>query len=162
MLRAKSARPSRGTSAAACSGESPPSGSTTTPLTAPSPRISSGSSSSRAALSRRLLQLILRDKAGAKPGDLYAEIQQVLDSGTLPSYVADSIDAVRAVGNFAAHPMKSKHTGEIASVEPGEAEWLLDTIELLFDLYFVQPARLQERRAALNAKQQDLGKGPIR
>ena len=31
--------------------------------------------------------------------------------------------------NFAAHPIKSMHTGEVIEVEPGEAEWLLDTLE---------------------------------
>jgi len=30
--------------------------------------------------------------------------------------------------------------------------WLLDTLEGLFDFYFVQPALLQKKRAALNAK----------
>ncbi len=76
---------------------------------------------------------MLRAAAGVRPGDLYEEIQQVLDKGRLPSHLADSIDAIRNVGNFAAHPIKSQHTGDIVDVEPGEAEWNLDTLELLFD-----------------------------
>ncbi len=115
-----------------------------------------------AALGRRCLQYILRENAGVKPGDLAIEIQEVLDSGKLPSHLADSLDGVRHVGNFAAHPTKSKTTGEILPVELGEAEWTLDTLEGLFDFYFVQPARTQERRDALNKKLADAGKPAMR
>lgn len=60
-----------------------------------------------AALSRRCLQGILREKAGVKHSSLHNEIQEVLNGGTLPSHLADDIDAVRNIGNFAAHPIKS-------------------------------------------------------
>ena len=93
-----------------------------------------------AALSRRGLQRLLREKTGVKPTDLANEIQQVLDSGVLPLRLAESIDAVRIIGHFATHPIKSKSTGEIIEVEAGEAEWLLDTLGGLFDFYFVQAA----------------------
>ncbi|MFX0066817.1 MAG: DUF4145 domain-containing protein, partial [Candidatus Hermodarchaeota archaeon] len=69
-----------------------------------------------AALSRRCLQNILREAAKVKPANLYDEIQEVLDSKTLPNYIAESIDAVRNIGNFAAHPNKSTSTGEILPV----------------------------------------------
>src|ERR1035437_10890941 len=114
-----------------------------------------------AALSRRCLQLILREKALVKKGNLSDEIQQVLNSGTLPTYLSDSIDAVRNIGNFAAHPEKSKSTGEIIPVEPGEAEWNIEVIEMLYDFYFVQPQRAREKKAALNAKLNDAGKPPM-
>src|SRR5207247_6321081 len=55
-----------------------------------------------AALSRRCLQGLLRSAASVKAGDLAGEIQQVLDSGRLPSQLGESIDAVRNIGNFAA------------------------------------------------------------
>jgi hypothetical protein len=115
-----------------------------------------------AALSRRCLQQLLREHAGVKPGDLAKEIQEVLDTNQLPSYLADDLDAVRNIGNFAAHPMKSKSTGEIVQVETGEAKWLLDVLEGLFDFYFVQTARARERRDALNGKLVDAGKPPIK
>lgn len=102
-----------------------------------------------AALSRRCLQNILREKAGIKKGDLSKEIQQVIDSQKLPTYLSDNIDAVRNIGNFAAHPTKSTSSGEIIDVEPGEAEWLLDVIELLFDFYFVQPDIAKSKKDAL-------------
>jgi hypothetical protein len=80
----------------------------------------------------------------------------------LPSHLAEAIDAVRSLGNFAAHPLKSTNTGEVLDVEPGEAEWLLEVLEQLFDFYFIQPAKLQARRAALNQKLQEAGKPPMK
>ncbi len=111
-----------------------------------------------AALSRRCLQNILREKAKVKKGNLVNEIQEVIDSGKLPTYLSESIDAIRNIGNFAAHPLKSTSTGEIIDVEHGEAEWLLDVIETLFDFYFVQPAILKAKKDALNKKLTDIGK----
>lgn len=116
------------------------------------------SAKASAALSRRALQYLLREKAGVDPGNLADEIQQVIDSGQLPSYLVESIDAVRNIGNFAAHPIKSQSTGEIVPVEPGEAEWNLDVLESLFDFYFVQPAVVKAKRDALNKKLGDAGK----
>lgn len=116
------------------------------------------STKASAALSRRCLQNLLREKGGVKKGDLAREIQEVIDSKSLPSYLADNIDAIRNIGNFAAHPQKSTATGEIIDVEPGEAEWLLDVLEMLFDFYFVQPALAKAKRDALNLKLQEAGK----
>ena len=111
-----------------------------------------------AALSRRCLQAILRDHAGVKHGNLAGEIQQVIDSGKLPSHLTESLDAIRNIGNFAAHPIKSTSTGEVIEVEDGEAEWNLDVLESLFDFYFVQPAIIKKKRDALNSKLKDAGK----
>ncbi len=115
-----------------------------------------------AALTRRCLQNLLRDHAGVKHSDLSNEIQQLLDSGKLPSHLAEIIDAVRAVGNFAAHPIKSKSTGEIVPVEPAEAELNLEVLEGLFDFYFVLPAKTAARKAEINAKLADAGKPALK
>ena len=115
-----------------------------------------------AALSRRCLQNLLREKAETKAKDLAPQIQEVLDSGKLPSHLADAIDGVRVIGNFAAHPIKSTHTGEVIEVELGEAEWLLDTLEGFFDFFFVQPAKLEKKRDALNKKLKEAGKPPLK
>lgn len=115
-----------------------------------------------AALSRRCLQHLLREKAGVTKSDLSKEIQQVLDSKQLPTHLAEDLDAIRQIGNFAAHPIKTTNTGEIVNVEPQEAEWLLSLLERLFDFYLVQPARSKARRDALNAKLQGIGKPPMK
>lgn len=115
-----------------------------------------------AALSRRLLQHILREKAGVTPADLSKEIQQAIDENLVPGHLATAIDAVRNIGNFAAHPIKSTHTGEVVDVEPGEAEWLLEVLEGCFDFFFVQPARLTAKQEALNEKLASIGKPPMK
>jgi hypothetical protein len=120
------------------------------------------SAKASAALSRRCLQHVLREKAGVKKSDLADEIQQVIDSGKLPTHLSESLDAIRNIGNFAAHPIKSKISGELVDVEPGEAEWNLDVLELLFDFYFVQPETIRRKRAALNLKLGDAGKPPMK
>lgn len=111
-----------------------------------------------AALSRRCLQNLLRDVQKVKPQDLSREIQEILDKRILPSHLAEPIDAIRQIGNFAAHPNKSLGTGEIVDVEPGEAEWMLNVLEGLFDFYFVQPDIMQKKKDALNKKLADAGK----
>jgi len=115
-----------------------------------------------AALSRRCLQNLLRDWAKVKPAKLADEIQQVIDGGTLPSHLVEEIDAIRNIGNFAAHPLKSEKTGEILPVEPAEAEWNLNVLEALFDFYFVQPALVKRRRAALDEKLKEAGRKPMK
>lgn len=115
-----------------------------------------------AALGRRCLQHLLREKAGVKKSTLDNEIQQVLDAKSLPSHLSEALDSIRVLGNFAAHPIKSTNSGEIIDVEPGEAEWLLDTLEGLFDFYFVQPAILQRKRDALNQKLVEVGKPALK
>jgi hypothetical protein len=115
-----------------------------------------------AALARSCLQHLLRTAAGVNHSDLAKEIQEVLDGGQLPSWLAEDLDAVRNIGNFAAHPLKSTTTGEIVAVELGEAEWALDVLESLFDFYFVGPAKAKAKRDALNAKLNDAGKPPMK
>jgi len=114
-----------------------------------------------AALSRRCLQNILREKASVKHGNLVNEIQEAIDKG-IPSHIAESIDAIRNIGNFAAHPSKDKITGEIVDVEPEEAGWNLDVLELLFDFYYVQPELAKKKKAALDAKLASIGKPPMK
>jgi len=120
------------------------------------------SAKASAALSRRCLQNLLRDTAKVKPGNLADEIQEAIDSKQLPSHLVEVIDAIRQIGNFAAHPMKSKNTGEILPVEPQEAEWNLDVLEALFDFFYVQPALIAKKKALLNNKLQEAGKSPMK
>jgi hypothetical protein len=106
-----------------------------------------------AALSRRCLQRLLRAEAGVKPGKLYTEIQAAVDSQKLPSYVSDALlHAIRHFGNFGAHAETDVNTNEIIEVEPGEAEWCLDILDILFDFYFVQPSKTEARLKQLQEK----------
>ena len=117
----------------------------------------SASPKASAALSRRCLQSLLRTQ-GYGQHDLAKAIDAVLLSKSLPSSLAANLDAIRNIGNFAAHPTKDSNSGAIVEVEPEEAEWNLDVLEGLFDYYFVQPARDKARSDALNAKLAAAGK----
>ena len=103
-----------------------------------------------AALSRRCLQAVLRDKGfRAKSNNLADEINLALPN--LPDYIATPIHDVRRVGNFAAHE-KLDDTGAVVDVEPEEAEHLLAILDELFDHFYAKPAKYAARSAALNAK----------
>ena len=118
----------------------------------------SASPKASAAISRRLLQTIIREEFKITERSLADEIEKFIKLKDTPSYIADAVDAVRNIGNFAAHPLKNTNTGEIIEVEPGEAEWLLDVLEAVFDYAFVQPEKLKKRKENLNKKLSDLGK----
>lgn len=120
------------------------------------------SAKASAALSRRLLQKLLREKLGIRKRDLSQEIDDFISNAQAPSYLTEAIDAVRQIGNFAAHPVKYEHSGEIVDVEQGEAEWLLEVLKTLFDFVFVQPAKLELRKKSLNAKLKELGKPQLK
>ena len=125
--------------------------------------ILSDSPKAAAALGRRCLQHILREKGGIpKQKNLENEITEVITAGTLPPDIARQLDAIRNYGNFSAHLTKDTVTGEIIAIEPGEAEWTLEILEELFDWYFVRPVRMQEREDRLNAKLRSAGKPPMR
>ena len=113
-----------------------------------------------AALSRRCLQTVLREAGKTTKHNLADQIDEVLSK--LPGPIAEDVDAIRTVGNFATHPIKDTSTGQIVEVEAGEAEWNLEVLDLLFDHYYVQPALSQQRRDALNKKLQDSNKPPLK
>lgn len=100
-----------------------------------------------AALSRRCLQLLLREQ-GHTQHNLVDQITAALP--LLPSYLRN-IDHVREIGNFAAHANKDGLTGDVIDVELEDAEWLLDLLEQCFTHYFVEPALQAERERKLAA-----------
>jgi len=118
------------------------------------------SAKASAALSRRCLQVLLWEAANTHSQNLSQQIDEVLPS--LPAYIAENLDAVRQIGNFAAHEQKSQATGAILDVEPGEAEWNLDVLEALFDFYYVRPEIERKKREELNKKLTEAGKPPLK
>ena len=119
------------------------------------------SAQASAALSRRCLQHVLSERSVSTSSNLSKAIDAALASG-LPPQLAENLDAIRNIGNFAAHVQKAEHSGEVVPVEPEEAEWNLEVLELLFDFYYVQPAVAAARRSALNAKLAEAGKSPMK
>lgn len=115
-----------------------------------------------AALSRRCMQHIIREASGIRKKNLDQEITELVQAGVLPSHLSEELDAVRNIGNMAAHPWKEEVTGNIVPVEEHEAEWTLDVIESLFDHFYVQPLLAQKRRQALNEKLKKAGKPELK
>jgi len=111
-----------------------------------------------AALSRRILQTILYEKFNIKKHNLEDEIKEFIKLNEVPSSLAETIDAIRTIGNFAAHPKKCIETQSVIDVEPDEAEWMIEIIEALFDFTFVQKAIAKKRQDNLNNKLQKLKK----
>lgn len=114
-----------------------------------------------AALSRRILQAVLREHFHIRRKTLYDEIEVYITQNQPPSRLADHLHALREIGNNAAHPLKETNTGQIVDVEMAEAAWMLDLIEDIFDHAFVTPARNKSRKAQLNATLTKLGKKPV-
>ena len=115
-----------------------------------------------AAVSRRLLQDVLENHFSIQKRSLEKEIEEFISRTDVPPFLSQQVDAVRKIGNFGAHPLKSTRTGEVLDVEEGEAEWLIETLETLFDFAFIQPERLKRQKAALNAKLHEAGKPPMK
>lgn len=92
-----------------------------------------------AALSRRCLQAVLRDTTGEDLPTLSKQIQAAAPH--LPPDIGTRLNALGTVGKFAAHPSKDTDPGRIVDAEPGEAEWNLNVLDLLFDHYYVRPDR---------------------
>ena len=113
-----------------------------------------------AALSRRILQDILQNHYGIKKKNLADEIESFISihENDIPKDLARHIDAVRNIGNFAAHPKKHIDAGSIIEVEPDEAKWLLELIENIFEFAFIQSERNKKRSNALNEKLQKIVK----
>jgi len=116
-----------------------------------------------AALSRRCLQVILRNH-GYKDRDLSREIQLLLDEPDptkgIPTTLRTTVDGIRNFGNFSAHPITDITTLQVIDVEPHEAEWCLEIIEEMFEHFYVRPAQAAKRKAALDAKLTAAGKPP--
>lgn len=104
-----------------------------------------------AALGRRCLRNVLH-QFGFRDDDLNKEIDTLIASRQLPKLLAEWLGAVRDIGKWEATPAKSTQPGEIQTVEPGEAEALLDTLDGLFQYYFVLPAEMNKKREELLSK----------
>jgi hypothetical protein len=104
--------------------------------------------------------------ADYKARDLAHEIDLLLNETNpmkaLPRKLRETVDSIRSFGNFAAHATDDKATLELIDVEPHEAEWCLETIEELFEHFYVGPAAAAAKKAALNARLAAGGKPPAK
>ncbi len=123
------------------------------------------SAKASAALSRRILQSMLKDQ-GYQSRNLLEQIKTVLGETDrdriLPRELRNSIDAVRNFGNFSAHPITDATSLQVIDVDPEEAEWCLEIIKGLFEHYYIGPAANADRLSKLNQKLQKARKPPAK
>lgn len=109
-----------------------------------------------ATLSRRCLQGMIRDFCGISKARLIDEIKELRslsESGRAPKGVEleaiEAIDAIRDIGNIGAH--MEKDISLIVDVDPGEAQALIELIEMLFDEWYVARHKREQKLAAVKA-----------
>ena len=119
-------------------------------------RIRDLSPKASATLARRCLQGMIRDFCGIAKGTLNAEIEALrasVDAGKAPPGVTietvEAIDQVRAIGNIGAH--MEKDINLIIPVDAGEAQLLIDLIEMLFDEWYKARHTRQQRLSRIAA-----------
>lgn len=95
-----------------------------------------------ATLARRCLQGMIRDFCAISKSRLIDEINTLrkqVEDGLAPkgvqSETVEAIDAIRGIGNIGAH-MES-NISLIVDVDPGEAQALIELIEMLFEEWYV-------------------------
>jgi hypothetical protein len=94
-----------------------------------------------ATITRRCLQGMIRDFCGISKRRLVDEIDELrnrVQSGQAPGVQPDSVEAidlVRKIGNIGAH--MEADINVIVDVDPGEAQVLIELIELLFEEWYV-------------------------
>ena len=119
-------------------------------------RIRDLSPKASATLARRCIQGIIRDFCKVTGKTLYSEIEnlkQLVDDGKAPLGVTvesvEAIDHTRSLGNIGAH--MEKDINVIIDIDPGEAQSLIDLIELLFQEWYIVREERQLRLSRLKA-----------
>jgi hypothetical protein len=119
-------------------------------------RIRNLSPKASATLARRCLQGMIRDFCEIVRPTLFKEIEalrRALDDGTAARGVThesvDAIDAVRSVGNIGAH--MEQDVDLIVEIDPGEAQMLIDLIEMLFMEWYTEREKRARRLAEITA-----------
>ncbi len=115
-------------------------------------QIISYSPEAAAAIGRRSLHRFLASVVHAGHGGLADQIRQAGLAPEVPGYLKQALRMLATVAKLETDSVKSVRPESITSVEPGEAEWLLDVLQALFDLYFVQSARMQRKQDAMEEK----------
>jgi Domain of unknown function (DUF4145) len=105
-----------------------------------------------AGLSRKLLEKILITEYGRNEYSLHQKIQKFIDEDDAPSYIKESIDMLREIGNYGAHYLQNKDTSKLIEVEEGEAAWLLEVLYDLIDHVYVKPVLFEERKRAFKTR----------
>lgn len=105
---------------------------------------------SSATLARRCLQGMVQHFCGIKKGRLFDQLEaltNLVEEGKAPKGVTpesvEGIDHVRGIGNIGAH--MEADVNVIVSIDPDEAQILIELIETLFDEWYVAQHKREEK-----------------
>lgn len=108
-----------------------------------------------ATLIRRCLQGMIRDFAGISKSRLIDEIKalrKAVDDGSAERSVSiesvEAIDRIRDIGNIGAH--MERDIDLIIDVDPGEAQVLIELVEMLFDEWYGAREKRQARLSRID------------
>jgi Domain of unknown function (DUF4145) len=105
-----------------------------------------------AVLARKILADLLERYANVPRSlKLSKMIDDFLGQEGHPSHVRDNLHYLREIADFAAHTQKDT-IGNVIDINPGEAEWTLETVDSLFDYFIVGPEKDKQRRTAFDMK----------
>lgn len=117
-----------------------------------------------AVLARRCLQHVIREKLRITKRTLFEEIEEAKQRDELSRPTRDAVDHVRKIGIWGAHPIKADKAAEenatsevdeastIIEVTKEEAEYTMQTLEMLFDDLYVKPIRIESMMKAISDK----------
>jgi len=115
-----------------------------------------------AVLSRRILADLLEEYAGRSEFRLGSKLKAFSEDTHYPASVRQNAQSLNEVADFGAHTQKQKDDQtQIIDVNRGEAEWTLDFLERLFDLFIVTPERDKAMRDGIEEKRKQAGRAEL-
>jgi hypothetical protein len=112
-------------------------------------RVAPVSANAAAALARRALQLVLREIV---PSGRNLDVEIETARPQLPSFIVDALHALRKIGNYALHPEKDEHTGEIVEASQHEANLTIELVAALFQHVYAGRETAGRLAAALDKR----------
>lgn len=109
-----------------------------------------------AMMSRYCLQKILRRKGGIQKSSLKKELQDAIQEDSKLFKIKEQLKAVKDVGNYANHDSNDIETGELIDVTYEEADYLIEIIKILLDIYYVQSSRHNKQLENIEKKRQKM------
>jgi len=118
------------------------------------------SAKASATMSRRCLQNFFHNHMDPpiKGRGLDKEIELFLELKEAPKHILTAVDYIRHVGNYSAHPKKSAEVDKLIDVEPGEAEWSITVLQMLFEFYYESKHQIETKKRELTERLGEQGK----
>lgn len=107
-----------------------------------------------AVLARRCLQQVLRDRLSIKENTLFAEIEKAEKREEFSKPTREALHHVRKIGNWGAHATHDQ-AATLIDVTRDDAEYTLETIEMVFDDLYVASERVAKMGQRLSDRKLD-------